>query len=121
MKTYPRSERVSSKIREQISRVLLRDVKDPRIKNVTITAVKMNNDLKKARVYYCLAGDDIQKQNASKGLKSALGFIKREVAGRLDLRYMPDIQFLFDESMDTGSKMDQLFEKIKHATKTQEF
>jgi ribosome-binding factor A len=120
MKTYPRSERVSSKIREEISQVLMRDVKDPRIKNITITDVKMNNDLKKARIYYCLAGDDNQKQDAAQGLKSAMGFIKREMANRLDLRYMPEFQFYFDESLDTGSRIDQLLEKISYAMQTQE-
>jgi ribosome-binding factor A len=119
MKTYPRSERVSSKIREQISNLLMRDVKDPRIKNITITDVKMNNDLKKARIYYCLAGDESHKHNAKMGLKSAMGFIKREMANRLDLRYMPELQFLFDESFDTGSRIDQLFEKISYATQDQ--
>jgi len=119
MKTYPRSERVSSKIREEISQVLMRDVKDPRIKNVTITDVKMNNDLRKARIYYCIAGDDIQKKNAALGLKSAMGFIKREMASRLGLRYMPELSFYFDESLDTGSRIDQLLNKISHATQTQ--
>jgi ribosome-binding factor A len=116
MKTYPRSERVSSKIREEISRVLMRDVKDPRVKKITITDVKMNRDLKKARIYYCIAGGDLERQNAAMGLKSAMGFIKREMANRLDLRYMPEFQFFFDESLDTGSRIDQLLEKITYAT-----
>jgi ribosome-binding factor A len=120
MKTYPRSERVSSKIWEEISQVLMREVKDPRIKNITITDVKMNNDLKKARIYYCLPGNDIQRQDAASGLKSAMGFIKREMASRLDLRYMPEFQFYFDKSFDHSSRIDQLFEQITYATETQE-
>jgi len=113
MKTYPRSDRVSTRIREEISTVLMREVKDPRLSNITITNVKTNRDLKQARVYYCLLGDDIQKKNAANGLKSAMGFLKREVARRLGLRYMPDIKFIFDESLDYSSKIDQLFDSLK--------
>jgi len=120
MKNYPRSDRVSSKIREEISKVIMREVKDPRVKNITITAVKMNNDLRQARVYYCLGGDEHQRQDAAIGLKKAAGFIKREMASRLDLRYMPDIRFHFDESFDEGSRIDQIFKQIKQ-TEDQSF
>ena len=113
MKTYPRSDRVSTRIREEISKVLMREVKDPRLSNITITDVKMNRDLKQARIYYCLLGDEEKKKDAEKGIKSALGFIKRELAGRLGLRYMPVLKFIFDESFDYGSRIDNLFESLK--------
>ncbi|MBF0450365.1 MAG: 30S ribosome-binding factor RbfA [Candidatus Magnetomorum sp.] len=103
---------MSTRIREEISNVLTRGVKDPRLNNITITDVKMNRDLKKARVYYCLLGDESQKKDAENGLKSALGFMKREVASRLGLRYMPEIKFLFDESFDYSSKIDKIFDTI---------
>jgi len=116
MKSYPRSDRVSARIREEVSNVLIRDIKDPRIKNITVTSVKMNTNLKQARIYYCLLGDEKKKKDAVNGLKSALGFIKREVASRLGLRYMPDIKFIFDESFDYSTKIDKLLETLKNKT-----
>ncbi|KPA18161.1 Ribosome-binding factor A [Candidatus Magnetomorum sp. HK-1] len=112
MKSYPRSDRISARIREEISNVLTREIKDPRLNNITVTSVKMNTNLKQARIYYCLLGDEAQKKDAANGLKSALGFIKREMARRLGLRYMPDIKFIFDESFDYSSKIDKLFNTL---------
>jgi ribosome-binding factor A len=79
----------------------------------TITRVKMSADLKSARIYYAIYGDDKRSQDAAKGFESARGFIKRILAPKLGLRYMPDLKFFYDDSFDYGSHIDQLLEKIK--------
>ena len=78
----------------------------------TITSVKMSRDLKLARIYFTIYGDRKKSEAAVQGFESARGFIKRSLARRLSLRYMPDLKFFFDESFEYGSHIDQLLEKI---------
>jgi ribosome-binding factor A len=80
---------------------------------VTITMVKMSADLKSARVYYAIYGGDKKSEGAAKAFKKARGFIKRILAPKLGLRYMPDLKFFYDDSFDYGDHIDQLLEKIK--------
>ncbi len=107
-----RSDRVGDQILREISNLLLRKVKDPRLKRVTLTDVRMTKDLKRAYVYYSLFGGDEQKKQAHTGFESAKGFIRKEIADRLHLKYIPDIQFLYDISLEYGQKMERLLEKI---------
>lgn len=107
-----RSHRVGDQILREISNLLLRKVKDPRIKGVTLTDVKMSKDLRNAYVYYSLFGQDEQKKQAQVGFESAKGFIRKEIGERLHLRYVPDIRFRYDMSLEYGQKMERLLEKI---------
>jgi len=112
MRTYPRSERVRYRIKEELANLLLKDIKDPRLDMVTITHVKVSNDLRNARVYYCLSGDEDRLRAAKEGFAKAAGFVKRELASRLGLRYMPNFTFFYDDTFDYGAKIDQLLQKI---------
>lgn len=107
-----RSHRVGDQILREISNLLLRKVKDPRLRGVTLTDVRMSKDLRHAYVYYSLVGQDEQKKQTQAGFESAKGFIRKEIAERLQLRYVPDIQFIFDISLEYGQKMERLLEKI---------
>ena len=109
---FSRADRVSGLIQEVLSNLLKKDIHDPRLKMVTITNVKMSRDLRLARIYFSIYGDNSKAEAAAKGFESARGFIKRSLARRLGLRYMPDLKFFYDESFEYGSHIDQLLEKI---------
>ena len=109
---FSRADRVSGLIQEVLSELLKKDIHDPRLATATITAVKMSRDLKLARIYFTIYGDSEKSEAAAQGFESALGFIKRSLARRLGLRYMPNLKFFYDESFEYGSHIDQLLEKI---------
>ncbi len=113
MTSFARAERVSGLIQETLSELLNKRIHDPRLHMATITKVKVAADLKSARVYYAIFGGDKKSRDAANGFESARGFIKRILAPKLGLRYMPDLKFFYDDSFDYGSHIDQLFEKIK--------
>ena len=113
MKYFSRSDRVSGEIQKNLSELLKKNIKDPRLEMVTITSVKMSQDLRIARVYFISSRDKISRKEAAEGFKSALGYIKRVLAAKLGLRYMPDLKFFYDESFDYGSHIDNVFKLIK--------
>ncbi len=113
MKTYPRSNRIGKKIQRGVSEYLQSGLRDPRIRMVTITGVSMSPDLSVARVYYSVNGGARERRDARAGFKSAAGTIKRALAAELKMKYMPDLRFVYDESIDYGSRIDQLLEEIK--------
>jgi ribosome-binding factor A len=107
-----RTQRVGDQILKEISNLLLMKVKDPRLQGATVTEVSMSKDLRHAYVYYSILGEDEQKNQAQEGFESARGFIRREIGERLRLRYVPDIQFRYDESLEYGQKMERLLAKL---------
>ena len=113
MTSFSRADRVGGLIQETLADLLNKSIHDPRLQRATITSVKMSADLKLARVYFAIYGDDKKSEDAAKGFESARGFIKRILAPKLGLRYMPDLKFFYDDSFDYGSHIDQLLEKIK--------
>jgi ribosome-binding factor A len=112
MTPFSRADRVSGLIQEVLSNLLKKDIHDPRLKMVTITNVKMSRDLRLARIYFSIYGDNSKAEAAAKGFESARGFIKRSLAHKLSLRYMPDLVFFYDESFDYGSQIDELLKRI---------
>jgi ribosome-binding factor A len=110
---HKRTDRVADLILKELAEVLLRKVKDPRLGEITLTAVKVSPDLRHARVYYSLLGNDEKKIEVAAGLESAKGFLKRELGKRLELRHVPDISFHFDDSLEYGSHIDRLLAGLK--------
>jgi ribosome-binding factor A len=113
MISFSRADRVGGLIQKVLSNILKKDIKDPRLKMATITGVKVSRDLKQARIYFTTSGGIQKKSNAIKGFSSAHGFIKRTLAHELDLKYMPDIKFFYDESLEYGAHIDELIESTK--------
>jgi ribosome-binding factor A len=113
MKPYPRSERVGELLLQEISQLLRRSIKDPRLDKVLVTDVRMTRDLRLARVYFSLQGEPERIERALSGFNSAKGFLKRELASRVGLRYMPDIEFYYDESFDYGDRIEALLRSLK--------
>lgn len=112
MSSFSRADRVGGLIQQVLSDLLKKDIHDPRLKMATITNVKMSPDLKLARVYFSIYGDTNKTEAAASGFESARGFIKRSLAPKLGLRYMPDLIFFYDESFEYGSQIENLLKKI---------
>jgi ribosome-binding factor A len=110
---HRRADRIADLMLQELADVLLRKVKDPRLVGVTFTDVKLSADLRHARVFYSvMAADDVRAAVAA-GLESARGFVKRELGKRLQLRYIPDIVFCFDTSLEYGSRIQSLLNEVK--------
>lgn len=108
-----RAVRVGDLIMREVAQILLDRVRDPRVGGVTITGIRMSDDLKNCRVYFSVIGGEDQVQTAQQGLDHARGFIRREIGARLDLRYVPDIIFTHDATLERGSRIDQLLADLK--------
>lgn len=113
MKPFARSDRVSGQIQKVLSEILLKKIKDPRLKAATITSVKMSRDLKFAKVYFVTSGGKERMEEAVEGFKSAIGYVKRKLAAQLGLRYMPELRFFYDDSFDYGSHIDEIIKAVK--------
>ena len=110
---FKRADKVGELIQEEISSLLLRKIKDPRIGFVTLTRVKVADDLKVARVFYSVIGSEQEKKSSQEGLDNATGFIRRELGRRLRLRYTPELNFIFDDSLEYGNNIEQLIRGLK--------
>ena len=113
MTLFSRAERVGGQIQKIISELLLKEINDPRLEMTTITDVKMSKDLKIARIYFTTTGGKTNADEASKGFKSAAGFLKRSLSSKLALRYMPELSFFYDESYDYGERIENVLKSIK--------
>jgi ribosome-binding factor A len=109
-----RAQRVGETIQKEISALLLRGLKDPRIGFVTITDVEVTPDLHLARVFYTVIGDDEAKRNTAAGLKSSLPFIRHQLGKQLHMKYTPDLLFQYDGSIDYGNRIESLLREIHH-------
>ena len=107
-----RQERVGEAMRDVIAGLISREVKDPRVGMVTLTAVDVSPDLRHARVYFSCLGDAAQREKCLAGLQSAAGFLKGQVARQLRLRYAPDISFKLDPSLEQADRMASLLKNI---------
>lgn len=108
-----RIERVNSLIRQEISELLQRQVKDPRLSNlIMVTEVSTSADLKHAKVYVSRVGSKEEKEETLSVLISASGFLRREMAHHLKLRYVPELTFQWDDSIERGDHLLQLIDNI---------
>lgn len=106
--TGRRAERVAESVRAVIAELLLREVKDPRVGMVTLTAVHLTDDLRHCRVFFSSVGDAGARERTLAGLRSAAGFVRRELTRRLALRYAPEVTFAFDPSLETSERVTAL-------------
>ncbi len=108
-----RPKRVADMIKNEVALLLLRKVKDPRLLNVSIVAVEVTRDLRKAVIYYSVLGDEQQVKNAAEGLTRAKGFIRSHLARELGMRATPELVFKLDLSMVYQQDMERLLKEIK--------
>lgn len=108
-----RIARVNDLIREQISELLLREIKDPRLEGLlSVTEVATSADLRHATVFFSLLGSEDEKRQVEEGLAAASGFIRRGLGERLSLRYTPELVFRRDESIERGTRILDLIDKV---------
>jgi ribosome-binding factor A len=106
--------RVDEAVRAVLSDAIAKDLKDPRVGFVTVTGVKTSPDLRHARVYVSVLGDEQVREASIHGLRSAHGFLQRRVATELTLKHTPSLQFEYDESVDRGMRISQLIDQESH-------
>lgn len=100
--------RVSEQIKKEMSQILTREIKDPRIGFVTVTGVELTGDMQMATIYISVMGNEEEKAETMKVLEKAKGFIRTEIGRRVKLRLTPEIQFKYDESIDYGQRIETI-------------
>jgi ribosome-binding factor A len=112
MSQFKRADRVADLVKVEIADILLRRIRDPRVSRLTVTGVKMSDDLRTAKIFFVELGEDSCHPETLEGLQKAGGFIKKELGKRLKLRYVPDLIFKQDTSFAYGSRIDKLISEI---------
>ena len=107
-----RTLRVAERVREELSTLLVKSVRDPGLAGVTVTAVRMTPDLQLARAWYTVA-DGTDRRDAARGLRRAQPFLRRAVGERLQLRRAPDLQFLHDDSATQQARIARIFDRLE--------
>ncbi len=110
---YKRSDRVGDLLLELVSHLLTKEVNDPRIGPVTLTGVEVSKDLKHARIYFSLLTGQEGKAEVLSGLKSATGFIRGKIAKELKLRFVPTIEFFYDDTETQARRIEDLLKQVK--------
>lgn len=108
-----RVEKLQEAIKQEISKIVLNDIKDPRIKFVSITAVELTDDLSFAKIYVSFYGPEAEQKEAWAALKKALGYIRTEIAKRIRLRVAPSLILCQDKSLEYSAHIQGLLQKIK--------
>ena len=109
-----RTDRVNGLLRQEISQLLSRQVKDPRLRGViSITQVKTSGDLRSATVFVSVLGDAGTKHSALQGIRSAAPFLRRELGGTLALRHVPFLTFVLDDTMEKADRLLQVMNRLK--------
>ncbi|MGE7601749.1 30S ribosome-binding factor RbfA [Peribacillus sp. NPDC097675] len=112
-----RANRVGEQMKKELSEIIGRKIKDPRIGFVTVTDVDVTGDLQQATVYISVLGDQEQREKTLQGLEKAKGFMRSEIGQRIRLRKTPELFFEFDESVDYGNRIESLISQIKKEEK----
>ena len=108
-----KNTRINGEVQRELSNII-RELKDPRVGIMTsVTAVEVTPDLKYCKAYISVLGDDETKAETLAGLKSAAGFIRRELARTVNLRNTPEIKFIMEESIEYGMRMSKLFDDVR--------
>ncbi len=103
-----RPDRVAEMVLRELSQLLMRDLKDPRLRGVTLTRVKMSDDLRHGRVLFSHLAGHAHAAESVKGFHSASGFIRRHIGRTLQLRYTPELDFEFDPGLENAARVDEL-------------
>lgn len=107
-----KQDRMAERIRMILSELLLREVSDPRLQNVTVTEVKLDPELMYADIYVNALGDESREGEVMSGLDSAGGFLRREVGKRVRLRNTPQLHFRWDKTLERGERLNQLIASL---------
>lgn len=106
-----RMRRVDEAVRAVLSDVITREIKDPRVGFVTVTAVKTSPDLRHARVFVSVLGDDEERADSLVALQAAHGFLQRRIGSELRLKHTPTLAFQYDDAIDRGMRLTELIDE----------
>ncbi|EEQ48647.1 ribosome-binding factor A [Selenomonas flueggei ATCC 43531] len=112
-------EKVQELMKQEISDIIFNELKDPRIGFVTVTSVACTEDLREAKIYVSVMGDEKKARDTLNGLNSSLGFVRREIGKRIRLRFTPEISFALDTSLNYSDHIQRLLNEI-HEDQPQE-
>jgi len=104
---------VAEQLHKEISMMLMQGVKDPRVALVTVTGVDVTRDLRLAKVYYTVTGDEQDCKGAAEGLASSAAYVRRQLGQIMQLRYIPEIRFEYDRAVESGRRIDELLRQVK--------
>jgi len=110
-----RARQLADQIKSELGWLIERKLRDPKKGFITITRVKLSPDLKLANVYFSAMGSETERAESETTLKRSGQFLRRELAQRLKIRYVPEIRFFFDDSLDYAEHINMLFKKINGA------
>jgi ribosome-binding factor A len=109
-----RTERLNHLLRQEITDLLQREAKDPRLSAmVSVTRVSVSSDLRYAKVFVSVMGTEEEKKGLLAGLHAASGFLRRELSGRLSIRYTPELSFFYDDTMEQAGRVIQLIDEVR--------
>ncbi len=112
---YRRADRVAAQILADVSQIILREIADPDMGFMTITKVKVTDDLRHAKIYYSVLGDEAKQKKATEALQKAHGHIRAELGHRLSLRFVPELAFYYDDTAAYADHINQILNKIHQA------
>jgi len=107
-----RTQKAAEAIREVVSMAILTDLKDPRVKDVTVTYVEVSADMRQAKVHVSIMGDETKQQLSLRGLQNAAGFLQSKVAKRIDTRYTPRLAFVLDLGVKRSIEISQILQSV---------
>ncbi len=110
-----RTERLNKVIKQEISSLLEREVNDPRLSNlISVTQVSLSPDLKYAKIFVSILGNETNKTETLAGFNAASGFLRKELASHLRLRYAPQLSFYYDDSIERGARLLKLIAQVNN-------
>ena len=110
---FQRSDRVGDVLLKTLAELLAREIRDPRVQSINLTGVKVSKDLRHAWVFFSVFGADANKDDALAGLKRATGFIRSKLGKELSLRFVPSIEFSYDETEAEAQRIESLLRAVK--------
>lgn len=114
---FSRNERVGEEIKKAVSEIINNELKDPRIEGlISVTKVDLTKDLRHAKIYLSIFGDEQTKNRTFEAIKNAEGFIRRGLASRIRLRFIPEISLKIDDSIQYGIKISKLLDQVNKNT-----
>ena len=113
-----RIERVNESVKREMSIIVQRELSDPRLAFVCISRVDVSRDLRHAKIFFSVLGDETKAEYAQEGFDAAKGFIKRILSQRIELKFMPDLTFIYDKSFSSGIDHSYQIEMLKDESPT---
>lgn len=114
-KDFARTSRIAEQIRRDLAELIRTELKDPRVSLVTLTDVEVTSDYAHAKVFFTALADPAHLEVITAGLKNASGFLRRELGKRIKIHHLPELHFVYDPSVENGTRLSQLIDEAVHS------